>query len=69
MSTNTYDPLEDGDTVTAEFYECSGGPVTVTGKVVRLFPESRTLYVRADNGYYPMRACIVLLHSKPWEVG
>jgi hypothetical protein len=60
--TTTSEPIREGDTITALFHEREDGPTTVTGKVVRLFPESRTMYLQADDGYYPLHMADILLH-------
>lgn len=65
--TNTFDPLRPGDIVTMEFHDCQAGDKTVTGKVVRLFPESRTLFLQAESGYFPLRAGVIIGHTTPHD--
>jgi hypothetical protein len=69
VNTNTFQPLEEGDTVTAEAMDYTHGPKTITGKVVRIWPDGRAEWLETDSGYYPLRSCVVIEHRKPWEVG
>lgn len=60
---NSWDPCREGDYIVAEFWSADGGRMTVAGTLERLMPEGKPVWLRSDQGYFPLRSGVIVQHT------
>lgn len=60
---NNWDPCREGDYIVAEFCCEDGSRMTIAGTLERLMPEGNPVWLRSDEGYFPLRCGVIVQHT------